>query len=58
MDGLAVRPMKAGAYKAMRKHLLATHANNSTGWNGQYRRNYFSACKRELWRVETYGVEE
>lgn len=55
---LSLHLTKAGAYKAMRKHLIATHANASNGWNGQHRRNYFSACSHERWRIKTYEVND
>jgi hypothetical protein len=53
---LSLHSTKAGAYKAMRKHLVATHAENSTGWNGQHKRNYYRPCMYKAWRVKTYGV--
>lgn len=53
---ISLHHTKAGAYKAMRKHLIDQH-NSETLWiNGQYRKNYFSPCVYQQWRVTTHKV--
>lgn len=53
---ISLHQTKAGAYKAMREHLMGCHLTESTWINGQYRRNYYSACSIQRWKVTTYKV--